>query len=90
MVEVNFCPYCDAPQHKLAGFENNLLFCKECKKFFRLEHVQFECWKCGSKKFTDSGYPNPDGQRVLQCMSCKKMFSESDFFKKNDIVKNEG
>lgn len=89
MVEINFCPYCDAPQHKLALFKEGIFFCKECNRFFTLDIVEFSCWKCGSKRFRDSGYPSPDGQMVLQCKSCKKMFSQSEFFKKNESVKNE-
>ncbi len=85
MVEVNFCPYCDSPQHKLVQFGDDLIFCKECNRFFKLKQVYYRCWKCNSKRIEDSGYPSPNGELVFQCMSCKKMFPQSEFFKKNKI-----
>jgi len=86
MTDLNFCPYCDAPQHKVLPFQEDIYFCKECNKFFKLHYIQYACWKCGSKRFVDSDFPSPDGQVVLQCSSCKKMFSKDDFFKKNELV----
>jgi hypothetical protein len=86
MATINFCPLCDAPQHKLLMFSEEMFFCKDCNKFFNLKLIKFACWKCGSKRFKDSDFPSPDGQVVLQCSSCKKMFSQDDFFKKNEMV----
>lgn len=87
MKELNFCPYCDAPQHKVFHMEDkDLHFCKSCNTFFRLKEVKYECFKCGSTKIADSEFPAPDGRIVFQCKKCKKMFSGNEFFEKNELV----
>lgn len=89
MAEMNFCPFCDAPRHKLAVLKENLVFCKECNEFFRIQPEEYECYKCNSKKFEDSEFPAPDGKLVLQCKKCKKMYSADDFFRQNQKVEEE-
>ncbi|MFP4424497.1 MAG: hypothetical protein ACLFP2_04690 [Candidatus Woesearchaeota archaeon] len=84
MPELNFCPFCDAPQHKLALLREDLCFCRVCNTFFSVEQKQFNCFKCNSHCFEDSEFPSPDGQLVLQCRKCKKMFSVDEFFRKNE------
>jgi hypothetical protein len=90
MEELNFCPYCDAAQHKVTYMpDQELYFCKTCNNFFRLKDIKFECFKCGSTKIEDSDFPSPDGEIVFQCKKCKKMFSASEFFEKNDLVEEK-
>ena len=87
MKELNFCPFCDAAQHKVILLEKqNLHFCKLCNTFFSLEESKYECFKCGSTRIEDSDFPSPDGQVVFQCKKCKKMFSATEFFEKNEKV----
>jgi len=83
--EINFCPFCDAPQHKLTLITETMMFCKECNKFFTLEELKLKCPKCDSKNIENSDFPSPDGEIVFQCKSCKKMYPASEFLKKNDI-----
>lgn len=87
MEDINFCPFCDSPRHKLLLLDGNLIFCRHCRKFFRLSEVYFKCWKCDSKKFQCSEYSSPDGQVVFQCLLCKKLFTKNDFFKNNEMLK---
>ena len=86
MNELNFCPFCDAPGHKVVSVNDKLYFCKLCNKFFLNEFIQMQCPKCESKRYVDSDFPTPDGQLVIQCQSCKKMFSLKDFMEKNKAV----
>ncbi len=86
MQELNFCPYCDSPRHKVAMINDKLNFCKQCNTFFQIKEKRFQCFKCSSTRFEDSDFPNPDGQMVIQCRRCKKMFSVSDFLKKNEEI----
>jgi predicted nucleic-acid-binding Zn-ribbon protein len=86
MMEINFCPFCDAPGHKVVRINDTLSFCKDCNKFFELDEKKFECFKCGSHNFEDSDFPTPSGEMVLQCKKCKKMYSLTEFFKKTEEV----
>ena len=88
MAELNFCPFCDSPRHKIAVMKDNICFCKECNTFFSINQYVYECYKCSSKRFEDSEFPTPDGELVIQCRKCKKMFSASDFFSKNEEIRN--
>lgn len=83
MPELNFCPFCDAPRHKLLLFNEHLFFCKTCNKFFNLEERQLKCPKCSSAKVEDSDFPAPNGEVVFQCSRCRKMFAARDFLEKN-------
>jgi len=85
MTEINFCPYCDAPSHKLVLFNKDQLLCKTCNRFFELKHSELLCPKCKSKKISGSDFPMASGEMVLQCNSCKKMFSTKEFFEFNKI-----
>lgn len=83
--EINFCPYCDAPAHKLLRYKEKMVFCRECNNFYMLEKVSLKCPKCDSEKIEDSDFPSPDGQIVLHCKSCKKMFNARDLLEKNEL-----
>ncbi|MFH0978844.1 MAG: hypothetical protein V1837_06100 [Candidatus Woesearchaeota archaeon] len=83
MDEINFCPFCSASQHKIFTVKEDQYFCKECNRFFKADHLFYNCPKCNSKKIVDSDFPSPDGQVVFQCQSCKKMLSAKDFFSKS-------
>lgn len=85
MTELNFCPYCDAPQHKVCLVKEDLYFCKECNRFFSLTEKKMKCLKCSSTDIVDSDFPSPDGQMVFQCSKCKKMASAKDFFQRNGV-----
>ena len=86
MVGVNFCPYCDASQHKVVEIKDErIYFCKECNRFFRNEILQMKCKKCESTNIVDSEFPSPDGQMVFQCRKCKKMYPAVEFFKFNKV-----
>ncbi|MGM5487890.1 MAG: hypothetical protein ACQESG_02990 [Nanobdellota archaeon] len=84
MPELNFCPFCDSPRHKLALVREDLWFCRECNTFFNVKTRSFRCFKCNSNRFEDSDFPSPDGQLVFQCRKCKKMFSVEEFLRKNE------
>lgn len=81
--EINFCPFCDAPGHKIVGFKD-LSLCKGCDRFFKLNPVKLKCLKCSSERIIHSDFPSPNGGLILQCKSCKKMFPAGEL-----IVKNE-
>lgn len=83
--EVNFCPYCDAPGHKILPHTDGMFFCRECNSFFKLEKVSLQCPKCDSEKIQDSDFPGADGQIILQCKSCKKMFNAKELLDKNKV-----
>lgn len=86
MPELNFCPFCDAPRHKVAIIKDDLYFCKECNHFFNIKERHFQCFKCNSQRWEDSDFPTPDGEMVIQCRKCKKMYSVTDFLQKNEEV----
>lgn len=86
MEDINFCPFCNAPGHKVTLCPDKICFCRECNKFFRFEHIEFKCPKCGSSKIVDSDFPAPDGEIVFQCRKCMKMFSAKEFLAKNGIA----
>ena len=71
MSEINFCPYCDAPQHKLMMLKENLLFCKICNTFFTLDEVEIKCPR-DKGKLRISDFPSPSGDALFQCSKCKR------------------
>ena len=85
MSEVNFCPFCDAPQHKILYCKGDIFFCKLCSKFFKLKEVSLKCQKCDSNQIVKSDYPSPTGEAVFQCNVCKKALSATEFLKSNKI-----
>ncbi len=85
MSEINFCPFCDAPQHKIAILKEDVVFCKECNRFFDVVELNLKCMKCSSTDIVDSEFPSPDGQMVFQCRKCKNMFSSKDFMEHNKL-----
>lgn len=85
MDEINFCPYCNASDHKIIGVKDTLLFCKECDRFFKFEEKKLKCIKCNSTKLVNSEFPAPDGQFIFQCKDCKKMFSTKELIEHNKL-----
>ncbi len=74
MTEVNFCPYCDAPQHKILIISEAKNFCKSCNTFFNLTEEKHACTKCGSEQLEISDFSSPSGDVIFHCRKCKKMF----------------
>ena len=73
MTELNFCPFCDASQHKLMACKNDIFFCKECNRFFRFSELEIKCPRCkGSMRNSD--FPMPSGEVLFQCVKCKKTY----------------
>ena len=85
MSELNFCPYCDAPQHKVMVCKGELFFCRTCNKFFNLKELEVECPKCDGHSMKTSDFPAPSGEAIFQCTSCKKMVSAKEFFESNKL-----
>lgn len=85
MSEINFCPFCDAPQHKVLYCNKDIFFCKECSRFFKLKELELKCLKCDSKEIVKSEFPSASGEAVFQCTKCKKALSASEFLKANKI-----
>ncbi len=77
MDEINFCPFCDAPQHKLMLLRENNLFCKECSRFFSLEELDIRCSRCKGK-LRKSDFPSPKGDPLFMCSKCKRTFPFSE------------
>jgi len=85
MPEINFCPFCDSPRHKLNSIKEDFYFCRECNTFFNLNESKLKCVKCPSTDIIDSEFPSPDGQLVFQCSKCKKMFSAKEILEYNGV-----
>jgi len=85
MSEINFCPFCDAPSHKILLCKGDMFFCKECSKFFDLREIELKCPKCDSSKIVKSDFPAPNGEAAFQCNDCKKTLSATEFLKANKI-----
>src|SRR3989338_6879108 len=88
MSELQFCPYCNASEHKILQIGSHY-FCKECEKFFSCNQLKIECPKCEKKTVTISDFPMPDGSLVFQCMSCKKMFSLKEIVEQNSSLSSK-
>ncbi|MBU0615875.1 MAG: hypothetical protein KJ601_07320 [Nanoarchaeota archaeon] len=85
MGEVNFCPFCDAPQHKILALKEETFFCKTCNVFFNLKDLQMKCDKCSSTQIAKSDFPSPKGEAVFHCKRCGKTYSASEFLKINKL-----
>jgi len=85
MPEINFCPVCNAAQHKMLLCKKDIFFCKECNNFFKLKWLELRCPRCDNDKIIKSDFPSPSGEVVFQCTKCKRTFSASEFFKANKI-----
>jgi hypothetical protein len=77
MSEVNFCPFCDAPQHKLMLCKKDLFFCKLCNRFFKLNELDVKCQRCKGQ-YKKSDFPSPSGEAVFFCVKCKRTFPASE------------
>ncbi len=76
--DVNFCPYCDAPQHKVLAMSEKEYFCKSCNRFFSLAMKTHNCPKCAGTSIGLSDFPGPSGEPIFQCKKCKKMFKREE------------
>ncbi len=85
MKDLNFCPNCESPGHRIVEFNDQLHFCKVCNSFFNLSYLELKCPKCGNLKVRTSDFPSPKGELVFQCEKCKRTYPTSDFFKKNGV-----
>ena len=85
MVDVEFCPFCDAPSHKIMNINEELKYCKECSKFFSIRMESLKCPKCDYHIISHSDFPMPTGEIVFQCHKCKKMFSAKEVFAYNNL-----
>ena len=65
MSEINFCPYCDAPSHKILLCKGDIFFCKECSRFFKLKEVNLKCSKCDSENIVKSDFPSSTGEAAF-------------------------
>ena len=82
-MEINFCPFCSAGSNKMIIFDN-LLYCKDCNRFFKSEEEELHCHICKKGRIIVSDFPMPNGEILFQCNSCKKMFSAKEYFSKNE------
>ncbi len=73
MSELNFCPQCDAPQHKLLNCKDDVFFCKECHRFFRFDFLDVNCDRC-NVKLVKSDFDSPTGGAVFYCTKCKRTY----------------
>ena len=87
MAKINFCPFCDAPTHKLILLGEKLVYCKACEKFFNLSEEKLKCVKCGSENIRCSDFPSPDGALIFQCEKCKKMVETDLLLEHNEVEK---
>ncbi len=85
MTEINFCPFCNAAQHKILYCKGDIFFCKECSNFFKLKGISLKCPKCDSDSIVKSEFPSPSGEAVFQCSKCRKALSASEFLKANKV-----
>jgi len=84
--EINFCPYCDAAQHKIMLCRSDTFFCKECNRFFSLSLIKLKCSKCRKTNITKSDFPAASGEPIFHCRDCKKMSPASEFFRENNLI----
>lgn len=75
MSNPDFCPFCGAMKHKILLLKDELYFCKECNRFFKFEKIVVRCPKCNSPNLVDSEFPSPDGEVIIQCRGCRKMYT---------------
>ncbi len=71
MAEINFCPYCDASQHKLMLCKEGIFFCKECDRFFKFEAIDLKCPRCKGA-IRKSDFSSLKGEAVFLCTKCKR------------------
>lgn len=83
MEDINFCPYCDASQHKIMNI-SRAYFCSECCRFFSLETVSMQCPKCARNNISKSDFAGAGGEAIFQCRACKHMFPASDLIKRGN------
>lgn len=74
MTEINFCPHCDASQHKLMLCKEGIFFCKECNRFFKFEALDFKCLRCKGE-IRKSDFSSPKGEAVFMCIKCKRTYT---------------
>ena len=74
MPEINFCPFCEAPQHKLLLCKESIFFCKQCNRFFKFRDLDLKCERCNGE-LRKSDFDSPSGGTVFMCSKCKKTYS---------------
>jgi transposase-like protein len=77
MTEINFCPFCDAPQHKLMLCKDTTFYCKECSRFFNFEELPIKCPRCKGD-IRKSDFPSPSGEALFMCNKCKRTNTAKD------------
>jgi hypothetical protein len=77
MPELNFCPYCEAAQHKIMACKEGIFFCKSCNNFFRFEDLNVRCPRCKGE-IRKSDFPSPKGEAVFFCNKCKRTYPSSE------------
>ena len=81
MGEINFCPFCEAAQHKLMLCKEDVFFCKECNRFFRFESLDIKCPRCkGDVRKAD--FPSSKGEALFLCVKCKRTCPASEILEK--------
>lgn len=81
MADLNFCPYCEAPSHKLMLCKDGVFFCKLCSRFFKFAPLDIKCDRCkGDLKKSD--FDSPQGGAVFFCVKCKRTFPASEIVSK--------
>jgi hypothetical protein len=83
MAELNFCPYCEAAQHKLMACKENLFFCKQCNRFFKFEELDVKCPRCKGK-IQKSDFPSPSGEAIFLCVKCKRTYPINELLDENE------
>ena len=73
MPEINFCPFCEAPQHKLLLCKESIFFCKQCNRFFKFENLDLKCERCNGE-LRKSDFDSPSYGAVFMCSKCKKTY----------------
>ena len=73
MAELNFCPSCDAPRHKLMQCKDAFFYCRECFAFFSWKPAEAKCAYCPGQ-LQKSDFDAPDGKAIFMCRKCKKTF----------------
>ena len=80
MAELHFCPNCDAPQHKMLQFRENVFYCKSCSVFFSFSVEEAKCERCDGK-LVKSDFDSPSGGVIFYCQKCKKTYPVSELAK---------
>jgi hypothetical protein len=81
MAEINFCPFCEAPQHKLLLCKEGVFFCKVCNRFFKFSGLDIKCERCKAE-LRKSDFDSPKGGAVFFCVKCKRTYTPPEILAK--------